>query len=137
MESKAFLIPAINPGINKIRILHSSLALFTFHSLSIRVPFSVVRTPFFFFPLNSFLFTLNFFYHYLRKSAQSASSACYSLSPLQIRQFPHVNMGVPVIPGGSPVVEVISELGVPAEHQVRLQPGAGETVVSARPLVSS
>ena len=48
----------------------------------------------------------------------------------------HEDKGVAVDAGRAPIIEGIGELGVPARHQHRLEPGAGQRVVHAGPLAA-
>src|SRR6516165_7786731 len=53
--------------------------------------------------------------------------------PPQLGQLAHQDVGIAIAPGGSPVVEMESELPVTADHQVRLQACACQAVVTTRP----
>src|SRR3990172_11688951 len=53
-------------------------------------------------------------------------------SELRLRQLADAHRGVAVDAGGAPVVEVVGELAVAADHQHRLQAHARQAVVSAR-----
>src|SRR5262245_50125152 len=55
--------------------------------------------------------------------------------PLELREFAHEHVRVPVAADRAPVVEVERELRVAADHEVRLQTRARQRVVSARAAV--
>src|SRR5574337_589188 len=51
--------------------------------------------------------------------------------PLQLGKFAHKDVRIAVTTGRAPVVEMKCELAVAADHQVGLQPGARQAVVTA------
>ena len=55
---------------------------------------------------------------------------CWIL-PHQLRAFSHQHVGIAITADGTPVIKMIRELSVPADHEIRLQSRPGQAVVCA------
>src|SRR5512135_735150 len=72
-------------------------------------------------------------WHPMHLSRLNTITSCARTSIASPPQLSDDDAAIAVYPGRPPVVEVVAELGIPAEHQRRLETDAGEAVVHAPP----
>src|SRR3989337_1561389 len=72
-------------------------------------------------------------WHPMHLSRWNTITSCARTSIASPPQLSDDDIAVAVHPGRPPVVEVVTELGVTAQHQRRLEADAGQAVVHASP----